>query len=207
MQPIQSISKQVIAILTKPFGVRFAVVQTLLVGMMALGFASLIASTTVQAASNDDYSHTPTNMNHHSSFALPQEAIPYVRIHFSTYEFPNRGFVSGPPDAERTTMFYKYLSNSLQNNGHMALVNNFEKSDYRIELECAGIIHCSELQLNIFDTFRNYLASIKMPRPAGGVSDPALQRNADVIARQLQKRLMAFNSGGFGAYDTRRHTK
>ena len=205
MQPTPSIFTQVTAILTKPFGGRFAVVQALLVGVLALGFASLIANTTVQAATKKVT--TPTKVKRSSSFALPQEAVPYVRIHFSTYEFPNRGFVSGPPDAERTTQFYKFLNNSLQNNGHMALVNHFEKSDYRVELECSGIIHCSELQLNIFDTFRNYLASIKMPRPAVGVSDQSLEKHADLIAQELQKRLMAFNSGGFGTYDTTKRSR
>ena len=200
MQPIQSIFKQVTVILTKPFGVRFALVQALSVGVLALGFAGFIANTTVQAATKKVV--TPNKIARTSSFALPQEAIPYVRIYFSTYEFPNRGFVSGSPDAERMTQFYKFLNNSLQNNGHMALVNNFEKSDYRVELECTGIIHCSEIQLNIYDTFRNFLASVKMPRPAVGVSDRSLEKHADVIAQQLQKRLMAFNSGGFGSYDT-----
>jgi hypothetical protein len=205
MTQVSLILKQATAIISKPFGVRFAVIQALLVSVMILGLASLLTDTAVQAAPKRTVALTKTMQT--ANFALPEAAIPYVRIHFSTYEFPNRGFVAGPPDAERSTQFYKFLNNSLQNNGHMALVNNFEKSDYRVELECTGIIHCSELQLNIYDTFRNYLASIKMPRPAIGVSDRSLQKHADVIAQELQKRLMAFNSGGFGAYNTSKRNK
>ena len=207
MTQISLILKQATAIVSKPFGVRFAVIQALLVSVIVLGFASLVANSTVQAAPENNSFLPSTTFLQTDNFALPTEAMPYVRIHFSTYEFPNRVFVAGPPDAERSTQFYKFLNHSLQNNGHMALVNDFEKSDYRVELECTGIIHCSELQLNIYDTFRNYLASIKLPRPAVGVSDRSLEKHADVIAQELQKRLMAFNSGWFGAYDTTKHNR
>jgi hypothetical protein len=199
MQLISLIINQLALLFNRPFGVRFTIIQALLVSVFSLGFASIIATTTVEAAPKKVI--TPTKATRTNNFSLPQEAMPYVRIHFSSYEFPNRPLLSGPPDAERTTMFYKFLNHSLENNGHMALVNNFEKSDYRVELECTGIIHCSELQINIYDTFRNYLASIKMPRAAAGVSDNSLQKHADVIAKALQKRLLAFNTGGYGAYN------
>jgi hypothetical protein len=199
-----SLFHQMLSIVNRPFGFKFALFQALLVLAMAIGFALQITGSTVEAAPKKTHRTTVQNTTtaKRSAFALPQSAMPYVKIYFSTYEFPNRGFASVPSDAEKKTLFYKYLGWSLQNHGRMALVNNFEKSDYRVELECAGIIHCSQLQLNIYDSFRNYLATVKMPRPKQGTSEESLQLHAEVIATELQKRLMAFNSGGFGTYDS-----
>lgn len=200
-----SLFHQTLAIINRPFGLKFALFQALLVLAMAVGFALQIAGSTVEAAPKQTHhttTHRASTTTTRGAFALPESAMPYVKIYFSTYEFPNRAFGAVPSDAEKKTLFYKYLGWSLQNHGRMALVNNFEKSDYRVELECAGVIHCSQLQLNIYDSFRNYLATVKMPRPKQGTSEESLQLHAEVIATELQKRLMAFNSGGFGTYDS-----
>jgi ferredoxin len=149
---------------------------------------------------NSDYVGT-SGVAKHSPVGMAAVAAPAYQIHFSNYEFPTRLFGGAPRDQAMLTQFRKDLYEAVNGFEGLRMTNHLEDADYRVEIECTGVLLCSRLQLNVFDMHRNYLASLQMPRAHLLVSEANLHDEARMIAAAVHKRLMAFPHGGYGTYN------
>jgi ferredoxin len=183
---------------------RYWLLQLMIVPLIAL----LGAFWVMDGVKANDFSNTYPSSDYvsapgapqHSPMAMPAVVAPAYRVHFSNYEFPTRLFGGAPRDQAMFTQFQKDLYSAVNSFDGIEMTNHLEDADYRVEIECAGVLLCSRLQLNVFDMHRNYLASLQMPRAHVLVSEANLQDEARMIAGAVHKRLMAFPQGGYGTY-------
>lgn len=142
------------------------------------------------------------NSTTHSPITMAALASPVYKIHFSNYEFPTRWFAGNPSDPVKLTAFEAYLHEAVNHFDAMKMTPHVEEADYRVEIECAGVLLCSRIQLNVYDMHRNFLASMQMPRLHLINSDANLKAEAEHIAETVNKRVLAFPEGGYGNYNT-----
>jgi hypothetical protein len=191
---------------------RFWLIQWLFVPVMSL-LGSLYVATEAHAGDfNLNYSDYVIQSNAtnqvvneptiHTPITLAALASPVYKIHFSNYEFPTRWFAGNPSDPVKLTAFEAYLHEAVNNFEAMKMTPHVEEADYRVEIECAGILLCSRVQLNVYDMHRNFLASMQMPRLHLINSDANLKAEAEQIAEAVNKRVLAFPDGGYGNYNT-----
>jgi len=147
-----------------------------------------------------DASKLPQSPSTQHPITMPALEMPAYKVHFSNYEYPTQFFGGSPSDPVKLTAFQKYLSTAVNSYDTMAFTNHLEEADYRVEIECAGILLCSRLQLNVYDVHRNFLASLQLPRKGLINSDENLKAEAQYIAESVNKRLQAFPQGGYGSY-------
>jgi hypothetical protein len=189
---------------------RFWLLQLMVIPLMAvLGAVWIMDSANANdfyagSSSSQDYvssASAPSTSAHGGGIAMPAVSAPAYKIHFSNYEFPTVFLGGAPRDGVRLTQFQKNLYTAVNSYDGVQMTNHLEEADYRVEIECAGVLLCSRLQLNIFDMHRNFLASLQLPRRHLVVTDTNLQDEAQSIASAVHKRLMAFPQGGYGTYD------
>lgn len=135
-----------------------------------------------------------------ASVAYPAVEMPVYKVHFSHYEFPTRLLWTNPSDPVKETQFQHFLHEATLAYEHLEMTNHLEHAQYRVEVECAGLLACSSLQLNIFDMHRNFLSSVQIPRTHLNASEANLRHDAQHIVSAVNKRIMAFPNGGFGTY-------
>ena len=151
----------------------------------------------IQSGASKALSPDPSLQN---PIAMPALDLPAYKVHFSNYEFPTQFFGGSPSDPVKLTAIQKYLSTAVNNYDTMAFTNHLEEADYRVEIECAGLLLCSRIQLNVYDMHRNFLASMQLPRKHLLNTEENLNAEAKHIAEAVNKRLQAFPQGGYGNY-------
>lgn len=185
---------------------RFWLLQSLFVPLLAL-LGSLYITSSVSAneppvteapAILDDYVLQAPSTEH--PIAQPAvDASPY-QIYFSHYEFPTRFFGGSPSDPTKRTQFQLALHQAVNHYPNMKMTDHLEKANYRVEIECAGLLLCSRVQLNVYDLHRNFLAAMQMPRAHLLTNEYNLRDEARQIAEVVNRRLLAFPQGGYGNY-------
>jgi hypothetical protein len=103
-----------------------------------------------------------------------------------------------PPIQE--TRFWRLLDREIQATDSLALTENMEMADYRVELRCSGVLNCSELAVDVKDAQRNVLTSfvIKHIAPFFGLGRPDLDKVSRRLAIQLDERIKRLDQGGYG---------
>lgn len=160
-------------------------------------FDQVYSDYVVQSDASKAFPQAPSFEN---PIAMPALEMPAYKVHFSNYEYPTQFFGGSPSDPVKLTAFQKYLSTAVNSYETMAFTNHLEEADYRVEIECTGLLLCSRLQLNVYDVHRNFLASLQLPRKRLINSDENLKAEAQYIAESVNKRLQAFPQGGYGTY-------
>ncbi|MFM7389348.1 MAG: hypothetical protein ACKO34_01840 [Vampirovibrionales bacterium] len=146
----------------------------------------------------------PTTTNEPLGYSLPitQEQIPYTKVHITNPEYPPRRFAQYPPNPVEYTHFTAFLNEALSRNGGLKMVDNIETADYRVEIRCSGLVHCGDLQLNLYDAKRTFLNSVMLPANRKGVEkSERLYSIANSIAKSVHKQIASIPMGGYGAYD------
>jgi hypothetical protein len=137
-------------------------------------------------------------------YSLPiiSEHIPYTRVHITNTEYPPRKFAQYPPDPVEYTHFTAFLNDALSRNGGIKMVENIESADYRVEIRCSGLVHCGDLQLNLYDAKRGFVNSVMLPANRKGVQKAErLYSIADTIAKSIHKQIASVPMGGYGVYN------
>jgi hypothetical protein len=103
-----------------------------------------------------------------------------------------------PPIQE--TRFWRLMDREIQATDNLALTENMEAADYRVELRCSGVLNCSELAVDVKDAQRNVLTSfvIKNIAPFFGLGRPDLDKVSRQLAIRLDERIKLLNQGGYG---------
>lgn len=120
---------------------------------------------------------------------------------FST-DFPPApiGVSPSPPVAE--TRFWQLLDEEMRKTGALSLTENMEEADYRVELRCAGITHCSKLRVDVQSPARDVLSSFNIQEvlPYKGIfgGKPRLEKVAHDLATRLDERIKLLKQGGYG---------
>lgn len=111
-----------------------------------------------------------------------------VKVHFSSTEFPPAPFgqIPSPPLAE--TAFYEALVRDTQDSGYVSLMETPHLANYRAELRCAGVFHCSQLKLDLFTPDRKALATYNLP----GRRFPWSQVDVEATAQTITDALLLF---------------
>lgn len=103
-----------------------------------------------------------------------------------------------PPLQE--SRFWRLLDREIRATDNLALTENMEMADYRVELHCSGALNCSELAVDVKDSQRNMLTSfvIKNIAPFFGLGRPDLDKVSRQLAIRLDERIKRLNQGGYG---------
>lgn len=140
----------------------------------------------------------------HSQDAYPSDAgassTPKLLYVFST-EFPGNPTSQYPSPPLQETRFWQLLDREMKLNGNLALTENMEQADYRVDLRCAGIVNCAKLIVDIRSLDRDVLATfpIKNVRPVLGLWGwPNLESVAKKLTVKLDERLRRLEQGGYG---------
>ncbi len=160
-------------------------------------FDQVYSDYVIQSNASKAFPQAPSAQN---PIAMPALELPPYKVHFSNYEFPTRFLGGSPSDPVKLTAFQAYLSTAVNSYDTMAFTPHLEEADFRVEIECTGLLLCSRLQLNVYDLHRNFLASLQLPRKRLINSDANLKGEAHHIAESLNKRLQAFPQGGYGNF-------
>lgn len=121
-------------------------------------------------------------------------------IYMLSYEFPpgEESLLETP--AAPTTRFWQLMDKETQTTQDLRLTRNLEEADYRVELRCTGLVHCSKLLVDIKDLDRNVLASftLKGYKTRGLWGRPNLEKVAHELTRRLDERFDLLGQGGYG---------
>lgn len=135
----------------------------------------------------------------HSQEATAGRKMLYL---FST-DFPPNPVVQYPTPPVSETKFWQLLDKEMGTTEDLMLTDNMEDADYRIELRCGGIFHCSKLIVDVKDPQRDELASFTIKNFAAykGLGSPKLEVVARQLTLKLDERLKLLNEGGYGHTD------
>lgn len=126
------------------------------------------------------------------------------KIFISTVDFPNDALFEHPIVPEKETRFWQLLDRNFRERSSMELTENLEEANYRVNLECAGIVWCTKLKVVLMSPHRDILASYSIPgRP---MMIPAnLPLMAKRITETLAYRIDSLDRGGMGNFGMTRY--
>ncbi|HEY9685943.1 MAG TPA: hypothetical protein V6C52_03105 [Coleofasciculaceae cyanobacterium] len=134
----------------------------------------------------------------HSQEAQDKRTMLYL---FST-EFPPNAVIQNPIPPIQETRFWQLLDKEMQATNALALTQNLEEADYRVELRCSGIASCSRLTVDIKNMDRDVLASFTMKDllPLHGLlgGKHRLHEVAHELTTRVDERLKLLQQGGYG---------
>jgi hypothetical protein len=163
-----------------------------------LGFSLMLGAlipvmAQAQDTEGDDYS-TP---------AVSTPSTCRKMLHLFSSDFPPNPLGQYPTPPVQETRFWQLLDKEMAATTDLTLTDNLEDADYRIELRCGGIFHCSKLLVDVKNPDRIVLTSFKLEKfaPFRGLGNPRLEQVARDLSRTLQKRIELLDKGGFGHTD------
>lgn len=141
------------------------------------------------------------NNDYSSGTAVTPEARPRKVLYLFSADFPYVPGIQWPPAPGTETRFYQLLDQAMSKTPDLVLTDNPEKADYRVELRCGGILHCSKLLVDIKDPNRVVLGSFSLKNASylWGFGGPNLKQTADTLTQRLDERINLFAQGGYGS--------
>lgn len=132
--------------------------------------------------------------------AFSQELMGRKQLYLFSLDFPSDPLVQYPSPPVKETKFWQLLDREIQATNDLALTENMEHADYRVELRCSGIFNCSKLTVDVKDAERNVLASFPLKNfaPFWGLGAPNLHKVSQELALRLDERIRALPQGGYG---------
>jgi hypothetical protein len=132
--------------------------------------------------------------------AHSQEASGRKMLHLFSLDFPPDPVVMSPSPALQETRFWQLMDREMQATSDLALTEDIEHADYRVELRCAGLLNCSQLAVDIKDPNRNLLASFSLKNIAHywGLGKPDLDKVSRQLTIRLDEQIQLLNQGGYG---------
>lgn len=121
-------------------------------------------------------------------------------LHLFSLDFPSDLFVQYPTPAIQETRFWQLMDREMQATNDLALTENVEKADYRIELRCSGVFNCSALAVDIKDSKRNVLSSFTLKHIAShwGLGKADLDKVSRQLTIRLDEQIKLLDQGGYG---------
>jgi len=132
--------------------------------------------------------------------AHSQEAGGRKMLHLFSLDFPPDPIVVSPTPALQETRFWQLMDREMQATSDLALTEDVEHADYRVEIRCSGLLNCSQLAVDIKDPNRNLLASFSLKNiaPYWGLGKPNLDKVSRQLTIRLDEQLQLLNQGGYG---------
>lgn len=144
-----------------------------------------------------------------SSIALePLQAFsqeqPRNKIFLFSDDYPSDILFEHPQPPVKETRFWQYLDRAMRERSSMALTENLEEANYRVELRCSGITWCGKVKVYLMSPHRDVLASYSLPGKA--MFFPSnLKLMAKRLTETLDYRISAIEEGGVGNYGMTRY--
>jgi hypothetical protein len=121
-----------------------------------------------------------------------------------TQDFPPDILFEHPIPPVKETRFWQLVDQSMRNKSSLELTESLEDANYRVELECAGIVWCTKVRVNLMTPNRDVLATYSIPgRPM--MLPPNLSLFAKRLTETLDYRVAAIEQGGLGNYGLTRY--
>ncbi|WP_373531882.1 hypothetical protein [Vampirovibrio sp.] len=124
-------------------------------------------------------------------------------LHLFSSDFPPNMVGQYPTPPVKETLFWQLLDKEMAATSDLTLTDNLENADYRIELRCGGMFHCSKLLVDVKNPDRIVLTSFKLEKfaPLFGLGAPRLGQVARDLSRTLDERIQLLDKGGYGHTD------
>jgi len=106
-----------------------------------------------------------------------------------------------PQNPTKKTEFWKEMDRALTTTRNLTITENLEQADYRVNIKCGGIIHCSKLKVYIESPKRDVLASYTLPnikKVATSDQPKPISNTASRLAATLQEHIDKLQQGGYG---------
>lgn len=121
-------------------------------------------------------------------------------IYLFNPDFPPAEGVRHPLPPDQETRFWQLLDKEMKATSSLALTENVEKADYRVETECAGIFYCTRLNVSIQTPQRDVLGSFVLDKvkPLSPFKKINLDDVAHRFVQRLDERMSLLEQGGYG---------
>jgi len=122
-------------------------------------------------------------------------------IYLFNQDYPPAGIVQHPTHPVSLTKFWQVLDKQMRESRSLALSESLEDADYRVEIKCAGITHCSKLRVYIKSPQRDVLSAFTLHKVKAGLFTPSAELMDNVasrLAQRLQESIDALEEGGYG---------
>jgi hypothetical protein len=158
---------------------------------------SLMASSLLPLYAQEEGQAADDQTSEHSAVSVDQ---PRKIIHLFSKDFPPGAADVTSPASE--TRFWQALDKAMKENGSMALTENLEEADYRVELRCSGIFKCTNLRVDVRTPQRDVLTSFVLHgvTPIPHISVPKLDLVAQNLTTKLDEHFKSLEQGGYGFY-------
>ena len=129
----------------------------------------------------------------------PAVAPPRKVVYLYSLDFPPDIYATNPIPALHETDFWRLMDKEMAQTPDLALTENLEEADYRVELRCSGIISCTHLVVDIKNPQRDVLASFTMKKMRPSLfGKPNLPIVAKNLTAKIDERINAMNKGDYG---------
>lgn len=128
----------------------------------------------------------------------PQSPPARKILFLSSLDFPPDAFVQNPTPALSETRFWRLMEAEVNKTGDLALTQNLEEADYRVELRCAGVRNCSKLVVDIKNPQRDVLASFSLKGIRPLLTPPNLALVAKNLTERIDEKLYQMEQGQYG---------
>ncbi len=127
-----------------------------------------------------------------------------TKVFVSTVDFPPDIFFEHPIPPAKETRFWQLLDKNFRERSNMELTENLEEANYRVNLECSGIVWCTNVKVYLMSPHRDMLATYSLTgRPM--MFPPNLSLFTKRLTETLNYRIDSLDQGGMGTYGLTRY--
>ena len=122
-------------------------------------------------------------------------------IYLFNQDYPPAGIVQHPTHPVQLTKFWQVLDKQMRETRNLALTESVEDADYRVEIKCAGITHCSKLRVYLQSPQRDVLSAFTLHKVKPlflSANTVQMEGVAQRLATRLQESIDALEEGGYG---------
>lgn len=119
-------------------------------------------------------------------------------IYLYSLDFPPDAMVQTPSPALHETRFWRLMESEFAKTNDLALTQNLEEADYRVELRCGGIRKCSKLMVDIKNPQRDVLASFALKSIRPLLTPPNLEQVVHDLTERVDEKLYEMEQGRYG---------
>lgn len=122
------------------------------------------------------------------------------QLFFFSSDFPPNPAAQVPVLPIQETQFWQLLDRETKATDDLAVTENMEKADYRVDLRCGGVMGCSKLVVDIRNPERDVLGSFTIKNVKGflGLEPVKLDLVARQLTQKLDERFKQLDQGGYG---------
>lgn len=116
-------------------------------------------------------------------------------------DYPSEALAQYPQNPATKTEFWKEMDRAMRTTRNLSITENLEQADYRVNIKCGGLIHCSKLKVYIENPKRDVLASYTLPKvkkTATKDQERPIANTASRLAATLQEHIDKLSQGGYG---------